>query len=363
MRNEEEVNLPENGGTVEVSSDAKALLASARKKKLADRTPEEKQAIKEYNAAARRKSDKKIKTKNQAAAQKAESEVEISVKDAKAILREERKIQNDHVVDTIVSLAEVAARANKLVFNRYLFTHGLRAALRFKETEVEEAPPDVEVEEVLGEILYRTDLYALWDMGFWRQPDVPFETWLAHRFRYKSSAFALSQLLNKIDFGATHESWERFLPRWSPLGLRPNYTQQDALAWLGQQHSDTEGDKRRFLLVASRNSMKSTFIRIHALQLTLNCPDSSVLVVSETNKLSKKAMKEYKGYLTKAANNPTKFQQYFAESAYRIPTQASRTHTRIRWHTWGCRKPLVNLPAWRQQTLVRVFGIAYSMTQ
>ncbi len=301
MTNESEVTLPE-GGTELVSS-------SAPKKRIKEMTPEEK---KKYNREAAKRTREKAGKKAEKAARERFSEAEVSKKDAKRILLDERQIQNDHVADTIVELAEVAARHYRIPFNAHLFTHGLRATLNARESEEAVAEPSIQPEEVKGEILYRTDLHGLWDMGFFRHED-SFDQWLADRFRYKSSAFALSQLLNKIDFGATHESWERFLPHWSPLGLRPNYTQQDALAWLDSQRSDVEGDKKRYLLVASRNSMKSTFIRIHALQLALCCPDSSVLIVSETNKLAKKALKEYKGYLTKAANNPTKFQQYFSE--------------------------------------------------
>jgi hypothetical protein len=42
-------------------------------------------------------------------------------------------------------------------------------------------------------------------------------------------------------------------------------------------------------------------------------PPRRILIVSETNKLSKKAMKEFRGYLEMAPNAPTLFQQYFGE--------------------------------------------------
>ena len=60
--------------------------------------------------------------------------------------------------------------------------------------------------------------------------------------------------------------------------------------------------------------MKSTFIRIHALCLTITYPDARILIVSETNKLSKKAMREFRGYLEMATEQPelvpTVFREY-----------------------------------------------------
>ena len=101
----------------------------------------------------------------------------------------------------------------------------------------------------------------------------------------------MSKILGKEDFGAVHEEWTRFAPRWSPIGLKPNYTLREALTLVERTIK-----KHRFLLVASRNSMKSTWARILALCLTITCPDAPILIVSETNKLSRKAMREFRGY-------------------------------------------------------------------
>ena len=60
--------------------------------------------------------------------------------------------------------------------------------------------------------------------------------------------------------------------------------------------------------------MKSTWARIFALCLTITCPDAPILIVSETNKLSRKAMREFRGYLEiELRTTPRKFQQYFGE--------------------------------------------------
>jgi hypothetical protein len=261
----------------------------------------------------------KVETKNSTASRTPKSIVEVKAKEAAAILSE-RGLRHPHVIDFCVQLAQTAARIHRIPLNHYLFANGLRATLT--KTKL----PDIADEEVEGEILYRRDLYALYDFGFWRQPDVKFEQWLADRRRFKSSAFELSQILGKEDFASKHDEWTHFAPRWNPIGLRPGYTQKQGLAWLDAQRSDMEGDKKRYLLIASRNSMKSTWVRILALCLTITYPDARVLIISETNKLSKKAMKEYRGYLELAPNNPTLFQQYFGEFTVQNDEGSSLTY-------------------------------------
>ncbi len=281
---------------------------AAPKKRVSKVPPKGTPEHREYLKAAKEKSRKKQRNE-------VDSGMKIKAKEAIEILRE-RGLRNQHVIDFCVSTLALSAHRNLNVsYCRYLFSHGLRATLNGTEL------PEIEDGEVEGEILHRRDLHALWDYGFWRQPDVSFDQWLADRRRLKSSAYELSKLLGKEDFGPLHEVWTSFAPRWSPQGLRPGYTQREALAWLNSQRSDIEGDKKRYLLVASRNSMKSTWARIHALCLTIICPDASVLVVSETNKLSKKAMKEFKNYLEMQQNNPTPFQEYFGE--FTVPADDS----------------------------------------
>jgi hypothetical protein len=270
-------------------------------------------ALKEYEADAQERSREKERDAQAKKDGRFNSKTVITKKEAIEILEKERLIKNPHVVETCVELADQAARHFKIPFNAHLMTHGLRLTLQAIETKAKVAPPDIQPEEVEGEVLQRTDLWALWCYGFWRQPNATFEQWLFDRFRLKFSAFELSNLLGKEDFGKKHEEWTSFAPRWNPSGLKPGYTQKQGLAWLDAQQSDTEGHKKRYLLVASRNSMKSTWARILALTLTITYPDARILIVSETNKLSRKAMKEFRGYLEAAPNSPTLFQQYFSE--------------------------------------------------
>src|SRR5258708_477435 len=202
----------------------------------------------------------------------------------------------------------IGAANNGVGPNRFLFLNGITQTVKSYESETAqplalENPDDYPI----GELSTRAELYAIFD-AFWREEPISFDQWFTGRTKFKLSAFELSKILGKEDFGQKHEEWTEFAPRWNPVGLPPKYTQKQALTWL-----DKQSDKKRFLLVASRNSMKSTWARILALTLAITYPDARILIVSETNKLSKKAMKEFKSYLEMAPNNPTLFQQYFAE--------------------------------------------------
>jgi hypothetical protein len=229
-----------------------------------------------------------------------------------------RGLKNAHVTALCQELALVAAEQNGVASNRFLFQNGIRAVLESRDCKAPKPLDLIPDEEVTGELLKRAELFALYDFGFWRHSDVSFDQWLADRLKFKSSAFELSKILGKEDFGRKHKEWTDFAPRWNPIGLKPGYTQREALNWL-----DAQSETKKFLLVASRNSMKSTWARILALCLTITCPDAPILIISETNKLSKKAMREFRGYLEVTWNDPTLFQQYFPE--FTIPPDSGQS--------------------------------------
>src|SRR5271165_6757546 len=86
MTTESELTLPE--GRTEL------VCSPAPKKRIKEMTPEEK---KKYNREAAKRTREKAAKKAENVARECFSEVEVSKKDAKAILLEERQIQNDHV--------------------------------------------------------------------------------------------------------------------------------------------------------------------------------------------------------------------------------------------------------------------------
>jgi hypothetical protein len=266
------------------------------------------------------KSRSKRADKKKAANYVFNSTMEPTKAEAKEILTA-RGLKNDHVINFCYDIGLIAAELNHRPANRFLFANGFR---KLQESYEAKAPQTLEVippEDVEGELLNRAELYCLYDFGIWRQPDTSFDQWLANRLKFKMSAFEFSKILGKEDFGNLHEQWTSFAPRWNPIGLKPNYTLREALTWL-----DAQSDTKKYLLIASRNSMKSTWARILALTLTITCPDAPMLIVSETNKLSKKAMREFRGYLEMNPNFPSLFQQYFGEYTIAPNTGQSSTY-------------------------------------
>jgi hypothetical protein len=303
----DETDVTPQGGTEEVSLVAAPIIQCKTCGKETPRKGMNTKYCDECKPGRKTVNREKRKDKKKATTFVYDSTTEPTKAEAKELLAA-RGIKNQHILNLCYDLALVAAEQNNLPANRFLFQNGVRAVWESREHKVPKPLDLIPDEEVAGELLNRAELFALYDFGFWRQPNVSFDRWLADRLKFKMSAFELSKILGKEDFGRVHTEWTDFAPRWNPIGLRPNYTQKEALTWL-----DAQSDTKKYLLVASRNSMKSTWARILALTLTITYPDARILIVSETNKLSKKAMKEFRGYVEMDIRNPTLFQQYFGE--------------------------------------------------
>jgi hypothetical protein len=275
------------------------------KKKIRDMSQTELAAYNRAKTAKSRKKQAEIDDKNR---NKWNSVIEVSTKEAKRILRDERGLKNDHVVDTIVELAEQACQINKIPHNAYVYVAGLRAALKAHIERHEQPAIEIADEIVSGEVIYSRDLYALYDAGFWQEPDFTYEQWLALRHDCKTNTYKLGLLLEK-DFHECHRVWaEEFLPQFQPT-LQPDYDQNAMKTWLAEQSTAVKD----FMLLASRNAYKSSWIAVWALSAVLNCPDIRLLFISETNKLSKRFIQGFRYYVEIAGRERTRFQKLFAE--------------------------------------------------
>lgn len=290
---------------VEVNESAPLTSPAPAKKKIKDMSQAELAAYNRAKTAKSREKQAKIdeKTRN-----KWNSGMEVSRKDAKAILLSERGLKNDHVIDTIIDLSESACQINKIPHNAYVYIAGLRAALKAQVERHEQPAIEIADEIVSGEIIYSRDLYALYDAGFWQEPDFTYEQWLALRHDCKTNAYKLGLLLEK-DFHECHRVWaEEFFPQFQPT-LTPDYDQNAMKVWLAEQSTSVKD----FLLMSSRNAYKSSFIAIFALTMVLCCPDTRLLFISETNKLSKRFIQGFRYYVEIAGRERTRFQRLFAE--------------------------------------------------
>ena len=249
------------------------------------------------------------------------SKTNLFKKDIKRILIEERKLRPQVAVQC-VRLVQAAARAHCIPANWYLVRHGLKntlAALNGTTCE-----PTAPMEEIVdGDVLYKHELECLYDFSMFRQPDVSFEQFLEQRSLCKSNAMFISKLFDK-DFAECHRRWtEQFFPRIDPRGLQPNYTQQQARHWLESQSEHF----KTFLLLASRNSFKSSWSKFFVLSLVASYPDVRVVLVSETHELSELFAGELRQYLEVLdEGEPNKFLQLFPELSVLAGEGSSMTY-------------------------------------
>jgi hypothetical protein len=238
------------------------------------------------------------------------SKTNLFKKDIKRVLVEERKLR-PQVAEQCVRLIQVAARAHQLPTNHFLVLHGLKNTLAaLNGTTCEVTTP---VEEIVdGEVLFKHELECLYDFSMFRQPEVSFEQFLQKRFDCKNNAMVISRLFDK-DFAECHRVWtEEFFPQIDPRGLQPQYTQQQARKWLQRQSEHF----KTFLLLASRNSFKSSWSKFFVLSLVATYPDVRVVLVSETHELSELFAGELRQYLeVYDEGEPNKFLQLFPELA------------------------------------------------
>jgi hypothetical protein len=298
---EEEIQSPQ-GEIAEVSQPAAPLeQASKPGRKLIGVKPlTANERVERYRA--------KQKKKKLAAAYKYDSQIEPSKTEAKKIL--EARIQNTHVLETTYDLLIQAAEQMGIAANCFLFQNGVTATLRsLQEKQPEEITETVD-DPVVGELLTRSELFALYDASIaWREPDLTFESFLEIRLKCKRDCFYLGKEILLKDFARCHEAWSReFFPRFDPSTLPPGYTQKQAILWL-----DSQSLKKDWMLLASRNSFKSSWSHVWILSLILCLPDVRVLLVSETRPLSKDFIGAIRSYFETVKNQETRFQQLFPE--------------------------------------------------
>jgi hypothetical protein len=274
--------------------------------KIASMTPEER---KEYQREASKKTRKKKADRNAKGDRLYNSPVEISKKAEAIEVFGERGITNQQVASVLFELAQVAAQHHDIPVNHHLLRFGLRETLaaRTKNYEVKE----VEDAPVIGELLSSRSLDAIWDYTVWPDP-TSFEEFLRVRHICKTDAFELGKLLGKDFEECCQGEWTKFLPRFNPDTLPSNYTQKEMRLWL-----DSISPVKDYLLMASRNSMKSSFSLVWLLTLHLCCPDARALLVSETQKLSAGFIRSYRSYWERKPHQETVLTKYFPE--YCIP--------------------------------------------
>jgi hypothetical protein len=249
------------------------------------------------------------RTEKESAAELIGSDHEPGDQEAKEILRE-AGVRNPHVLDVLISHAKVACAHYQIPYNRYVLQHGLRKTLADLKAEPFDVPVIGE-DEIDGEIVFKRDLYYLWDFGYWRN-SATFSEWLEIRFQAKSSAYFLGKEILGLDLHELHQKWSEFFPQFSPLGLKPGFPMDGpngAKAWLGRQSTS-----KTFCLVCSRSSYKSSFAAILALVAIISQPSIRLRYVTSVDDLASDFVAAIRRYfVVDNPDEPTLFAQLFGE--------------------------------------------------
>jgi hypothetical protein len=303
-----------------ISEIAPVAQAASPAKKL-KQTPKQKaaaRASKEYRKRKRQKYDEavvefaehQVKVKEEAI----NATKPLSDEEVRKVLINERGLSHPHVVDTVLEWGKMAAEANKLVSDRQYWINGF--------AQKDPSFTTISDEQANGMVISTRDLFALYDFGIsWRTLRWPLDTFDEfrdlpwdftgfvekkgksvtfqefHGLRYCSivDSYWSGRWIHAKDFWPKpHCEWRDFFVKKIP-SLPMEYSTEDIKTWF---KALTDGP-RRFLLVASRNSYKSSWqVVSEAIPFVLAVPDVTILEISAIQKLSKKFIKSFRQYWT-----------------------------------------------------------------
>ncbi len=294
---------------ISIGVEAARPLSTIMGKPVKDLTPEEN---KKYQNLRAIKSRSAKKAREKAVNYKWNATSELTRSEGLEILS--TRITNPHAREVCYDLAVEAADVNQIPFNRFLLAHGLQKTLESKNARAEVRLVMEDATEVIpSEVIHVGDLHAIWDFSVsWRE-DISFDEFVATRKKLKSDWFALSPFIDAREFSEKpHREWQQFLPIFEP-SLPPNYTQAQENTWLKQQKSANGSvDTRDYLLMASRNSFKSSAGLCFLACAVLCAPSIRILMISETTKLSKGFIKSFRS-IFEVTHERTRFQYFFPE--------------------------------------------------
>jgi hypothetical protein len=218
-------------------------------------------------------------------------------------------------IDVLYALGAEAARETGFPANEFFWANGIR---RTQESIATGSPlllEEISDEDVPGMLDDRATLYATWDFSCsWRKgnpENQSFEKYLEMCLAVKDDFFVLNDVCSKDFYAEAYQSWVDLMPKLNARNLSRRYTQQAMRTYLG-----VSAIKQR-MLVAARNSMKSSFVRLWLIQQLLICPDLRILLVTETKELATKIMEFVRAYVEVSTTGPTRLQILFP--FYMIP--------------------------------------------
>jgi hypothetical protein len=218
-------------------------------------------------------------------------------------------------IEVLYALGVDASRETNIPANEFFWTNGIRLTQESIAAQTPLLLEEIADEDVAGMLDGRGTLYATWDYSCsWRKGNPEnenFQKYLDVCLSVKDDFFVLNDVCEKDFDRVAYESWVSLMPKLDARKLRRGYTQKEMQKFLNVS------DVKQRMLVASRNSMKSSFVRQWAIQQLLICPDLLILVVTETRELATKIIGLIRAYVDVAATGPTRLQQLFPH--YMVP--------------------------------------------
>jgi hypothetical protein len=249
-----------------------------------------------------------------------ESQEALSKKEAKECLRESRSLTQPYIINAAYEMGIIAARRLKLTPSEFYWSHGVLSTLEsIRAGEPTFLLPAVQNKKAYGEVFREQDLLALWDFSTsWREQKdgarFSFEEYKTLRALKGDTIQFGNRLLGKEFEPAPHGEWAAFFPQLKIDVLPENYTQKEFKEALAKLESATEGPLHAYLLMAARNSFKTSFIICYLLCFVCCFFDIQIMFASATTPLSKDTVKSFKDFFRVENEDPTLFQQIFAET-------------------------------------------------
>src|SRR5712671_2596531 len=295
---------------------------SKRQPKPAEGTPERA----EYQRLANEKSRDRKKAAQAEDAAKVNYQVDIDEDRAREILVTERLIRHPHVLDVLIDLAKVASQLLKIPANEHLYRYGVQKTLAALESKQPATPVDSDMDRwEPGQRVRVHEQWAIWDYSLsWRtQKDgtkVDFERFQELRRICQTNTYEAGRQVHGKDFEEKpHKQW------WEDLFVHRNpdlLPEEYGHAELSQAIAAQSKSHHRMLL-AARNSLKTTFDLYDLCGWVCTFNDIRMLLCSSTNDLTQKLVKQFRSFFV--VNNPqqpTLFQQLWPELCISAKTPA-----------------------------------------
>jgi hypothetical protein len=271
----------------------------------------------EYDRLAKEKSRGRKKAQEAKEAAIVDYQVDIDEERAKEILVNERLIRHPHVLDVLIDLAKVASQLLKIPANEHLYRYGVQKTLAALESKEPATPVDPDLDRwEPGQRIRVHEQWAIWDFSMsWRtQKDgakIDFERFQELRRICQTNTYEAGRQVHGKDFAEKpHKQWNDELFVHRNPDLLPEIYGHSELS----QAMAAQSPVRRRMLLAARNSLKTTMDLYDICGWICTFHDCRYLLCSSTSPLSKSLVKLFRQiFIVRDPLSPSLFQQLWPE--------------------------------------------------